>query len=476
MAKTYSVVLVGVEPKLIEIEAMVGAGFSGLVLLGLPGDVARDMRERVRSALESVGVQIPARRLVINFTPNEYLNLSRTPLSEMDFAVAACIKKALQKKPDEEKNIYLGELTLSGEIKPLRNELTLAAAQSQWPNFHFKTPEVGVKGEQIVFQTLRNYFENKPTLKSRKIIESSSGEDHMNQLSQQIKVLKRHPRLLTAVLAASAGWHSVIFAGSPGMGKSFSLHRLPYFLPPLTNSQAKQVGLIHGKAALCKRPFRNPHHTSSAAALVGGASFKPGEVTLAHHGILFLDEFAEFPRSSLEALREPLDSEMVCISKSGGSVNYPAKFLLCAATNPCPCGYVFSSQVSCRCAHSSLVKYAQKLSGPMLDRFSISLCLDVKPQIDILSENICEQLETHEESFIRSFLDAQQTAPEEPPKEFVHQMEQRGFSARSARKIALLKQTFERLCPQIQCHPGFLQSILSYRNLEQELNSKLHMS
>jgi magnesium chelatase family protein len=191
-----------------------------------------------------------------------------------------------------------------------------------------------------------------------------------------LKILARHPQLCVALLAAAAGGHHILVAGEPGIGKSFSFRKYQDLLLPLPRFKAVEAQLIHANESLTQQPFRSPHHSCTSAALVGGASLKPGEVTLAHHGVLFLDELAEFPRNTLEALREPLDTENVTLARAAGAVSYPARFQLCATTNPCPCGYHFSRKRPCRCNPAESRRYLQKISGPLLDRFPLQVWLD----------------------------------------------------------------------------------------------------
>ena len=281
-------------------------------------------------------------------------------------------------------------------------------------------------------------------------------------------MILKNPKACVALLVAAAGKHSILIAGEPGIGKSFSLKRIPSLLLPLEESEKIEVKLIHSRSDVIEKPFRFPHHSATAAALVGGSSLKPGEVTLAHRGILFLDELAEFPRSSLEALREPMDSGCVTLSRSNGNIIYPAEFQLCATTNPCPCGYRFSRKKPCRCRDSESKKYLQKISGPLLDRFCLQLWLDSsesEEDLDIFSFHLkkCQQKNNLKE-FLLHFFKVQ--------KELFHKGEslklfsgENNFSLRGKEKIAQIAFTFEKLFPSLVDKKEFSETILSYRKL-----------
>ena len=340
MAKTYSCILVGVDVHTIEVEAIMGSGFSGLNILGLPTDATRDMRERVRSALESIGIPIPARRVVVNVSSNELIKLSRTYLAQLDFAVAACIIRALFEENEDKITLYqpeheflAGELSLSAELKPIANPLIYEAISS-YKNLKsticLSYNEEYVYPQFEYYKNLKEWFDNRKSNpnefkneNSHQIPEIKNSafkvtEDKFFAARNTVEMLLKTPKTCVALLVAAAGKHNLLIAGEPGIGKSYSVKRLPTLLLPLKEKDKIEVKLIHNLADVIEKPFRFPHHSLTSAAMVGGSSLKPGEVTLAHHGVLFLDELAEFPRSSLEALREPLDSGCVTLSRAKG--------------------------------------------------------------------------------------------------------------------------------------------------------------
>lgn len=502
MAKTYSCILVGMDVHLVEIEAILGAGFSGLHLLGLPTNASRDMRERVRSALEAIGMPIPARRVVVSVSMPELLKLTRTPLSYLDFPVAACIIRAFFAEQDAQNTLYepsleclAGELSLAAYLKPLADDLVyefmatthktpptiglpLAATKDKKPQFEYyeglrdwierrKHPQQAASKDKLAKRGTNPITKDSPVAVAPK----KPWEAKLPMAHQALCDLLKQPKAGVAILAAAAGGHHLIFAGEPGVGKSFSVKTLPTFCLPLGEQERIEVQLIHGPKESIEKPFRHPHHSSTSAALVGGALLKPGEVTLAHRGILFLDELAEFPRASLEALREPLDSASITLSRASGHIVYPAQFQLCATTNPCPCGYRFSRKKPCRCNPIDSKKYLQKISGPLLDRFCLQVWLpnvsEENPP-DIFGKFLIEQ---HAANGLMDFLEhffTQQsqlaTYRHEPLKDIHHSHE---LSLRAQAKIANLTRTFSQLFPQLTKHESFCDSIGAYRQLAQ---------
>jgi magnesium chelatase family protein len=403
----------------VTIEAALGNGFSGVQLIGVPQEYARDARERIRAALESVGCPLPARRLVVSFRPVEVLRNFRSGLEHLDLPCAIAILAALADQSSvpqklrsqlsslaaairDDEHLFAGQLTLAGELLPPQQSLPfelIALGQSSrtplfWSNIELQHVRRRSQQSFVRVKTLRecterliacdtinqqaDVFTETPAMTTplsqtpRGISDNNDGAAHF------FDKFVHTPVLAVTLALACAGRHHILLAGSPGCGKTFALRHFKHLLPPLNSRQQLEVALIHQKDidATAERPYRHPHHSASAAALLGGSLLQPGEVSLAHHGVLFLDELSEFPRPALEALREPLDEKKITLSRSRGRVELPADFLLTAATNPCACGYFFSKQQSCRCVGNSAIKYQQKLSGPLLERFPILLLMD----------------------------------------------------------------------------------------------------
>ncbi|NBO39037.1 ATP-binding protein [bacterium] len=416
-----SAVTIGLNITPVTVEAALGSGFSGVQLIGLPQDYARDARERIRAAIESLGMSLPARRLVVSVRPSEAMKQFKSGLEHLDLPCAVAILSALadQQQPPKvaggnlkqfahllrSKNfLFAGQLTLAGEVLALENSLPfeIIALRQQDEDFYICSNRTVTRTELnsscepfIQVRSLKECLikvelmtraksaaDRRQNLNSLCTIQGSDPHEFLEYRKSEIKstldLFTACPELATALSIAAAGRHHILLAGSPGCGKTFALRHLAHLLPPLTEQERMDVALIHNRTPenLQARPFRSPHHSASAAALLGGSSLQPGEVSLAHHGILFLDELAEFPRPTLEALREPLDEKKISLARARGRVELPAGFMLASATNPCPCGFYFSRFHNCRCLTHSVSKYQQKLSGPLLERFSILLLVD----------------------------------------------------------------------------------------------------
>lgn len=414
-----SAVCLGMNVHTVTIEAALGNGFSGVQLIGVPQEYARDARERIRAALESVGCPLPARRLVVSFRPVEVLRNFRSGLEHLDLPCAIAILAVLAGQPSvpqklrsqlssmatalrDGKHMFAGQLTLAGDLLPPQQSLPfelIALGETLrtptfWSNIELQHLR---RSSQRSFARVRTLRECTERLMAGDIIEKPAIAFEETTSNQQLSNQSRSclnendggvahffekfvhtPVLAVALALACAGRHHILLAGSPGCGKTYALRHFKHLLPPLNARQQLEVALIHQRdiETTAERPCRHPHHSASAAALLGGSLLQPGEVSLAHHGVLFLDELSEFPRPALEALREPLDEKKITLSRSRGRVELPADFLLTAATNPCACGYFFSKQQSCRCVGNSAIKYQQKLSGPLLERFPILLLMD----------------------------------------------------------------------------------------------------
>lgn len=510
MAKTYSCLLIGLDVVEVEIETVVGSGFSGLSILGLRSEIVRDMRERVRSALESIGIPIPAKRVVVNISPQEILKLSRTSLQELDFAVAASIVLALFADqglsfPNIDKEFFAGELTLTGRIKCIQNLLIyekIAHLYESKKNISIScSSEILKKSSMNAFkhyETLSDWLSHrkyacpdKGKTKTKTMKNDSSDEishPYIENAVAAIKTLLKNPKTCVANLVAAAGWHHLIFIGEPGIGKSFSIQKIQKLLLPPNQKQQIEIQLIHSNALdSYVRPFRSPHHSSTTAALIGGQTLKPGEVTLAHHGVLFLDEIAEFSRQALEALREPLDSEKVELSKASGSMSYPAKFLLCATTNPCPCGYLLSHTIPCRCKPSDSKQYINKLSGPLLDRFCLQVVIEnpnrpFHNKKDLFSEYLLSIRDNEQKlfAFVKNFLQVQMDQMSNNEKsDFKKNKNNFNYdlhmqtSLRAQNKISRLINTFHKIFPELSDENNFTDHVLMYRNLSHVMNKEL---
>ena len=384
-AKIYTRGLLGLNAPQIEVEVHVSQGLPSLTIVGLPEAAVRESKDRVRSAIINSGFQFPTKRLTINLAPADLPKDG----SRLDLAIALGILIASGQLPENAADgfEFIGELALDGYLRPVSGILSIAIA-CQHIGHHLILPalnadEAAQLPEFQVFpaQHLKDVCEH---LSRSALISSHPSTSSTNQHSYPFDLsdVKGQLRPRRALEIAAAGGHSLLFRGPPGTGKTLLASRLPSILPPLDMQENLQVASIYSIAGanhhFGQRPFRAPHHTASAIALVGGGSNpKPGEITLAHLGVLFLDELPEFDRKVLEVLRQPLESKEIVISRASRQITFPANFQLIAAMNPCPCGYAFNQDSRCQCSAESIKRYQNRISGPLLDR--IDLHIDVPP-------------------------------------------------------------------------------------------------
>jgi magnesium chelatase family protein len=389
LASVRTFALVGIEAREVQVEADVeSGGLPSFALVGLPDPAVRESRERVRSALANSGFKFPMHRITANLAPADL----RKAGPSFDLAIAAALLAASgQLSPQRLSGIALaGELALDGSIRPVPGVLAMAEAARELeaeaiavpaPN----APEAALAGEPRVVPLVRLEqlallgTEDEPLAPARPMWRANGGGPAAPDLAD----LRGQPYLRYALEVAAAGGHSLLIIGPPGAGKSLAARRLPSIMPPLGRSEAMEVLRIASACGRCPRPeapptrpFRAPHHTTSTAGLVGGGSPpRPGEVTLSHRGVLFLDELGEFSREALEALRQPLEEGRVTIVRARHAIELPCRFMLVAASNPCPCGRGEQSG-ECDCQPASTRRYRAKLSGALADRIDIAISVE----------------------------------------------------------------------------------------------------
>ncbi|MBP9786701.1 MAG: YifB family Mg chelatase-like AAA ATPase [Acinetobacter sp.] len=384
-AKVYTRGLLGLHAPQIEVEVHISSGLPSLTIVGLAEAAVRESKDRVRSAIINSGFLFPTKRLTINLAPADLPKDG----SRLDLPIALGILIASGQLPENctEGFELIGELALDGHLRPVSGVLPIAMAcqhsqhrllvptanleeANQLPNFE-------VYGAQHL-QEVCAHFSGSSQLQASPKRENTASSYYQFDLAD----VKGQLRPRRALEIAAAGGHSLLFKGPPGTGKTLLASRLPSILPPLNAQENLEVASIYSVAnaqhTFGQRPFRAPHHTASAIALVGGGSQpKPGEITLAHLGVLFLDELPEFDRKVLEVLRQPLESKEIVISRAARQMTFPANFQFIAAMNPCPCGYAFNRDSRCQCSPESIQRYQNRISGPLLDR--IDLHIDVPP-------------------------------------------------------------------------------------------------
>lgn len=383
VARAYTVAFEGVEAKTVEVQCAVTAGIPGFSLVGLPDKAVTEARDRVRTALTSMAIALPSKRITINLSPADMPKEG----SHFDLPIALALLAALEIIPTDavEGTCSLGELSLDGSLLPVIGALpaALSAAEADRTLLCPKAsgPEAAwvdaarVIGAATLADVVRHYTGQSPLAPAEpgEVIPDSSGRD--------LTDVKGQERAKRALEIAAAGRHHLMMVGTPGSGKSMLAARLPGLLPPLTAQEALETSMIHSLAGLIEegginraRPFREPHHTASMAAIVGGGRrASPGEISLAHNGVLFMDEFPEFTRSVLETLRQPVESGEVVVARANAHVKYPCRFMLVAAANPCKCGYLPDASRACARAPACGEDYMGRISGPLMDRFDLRI-------------------------------------------------------------------------------------------------------
>lgn len=387
--------VLGLHAPLIEVEVHLSQGLPSLTIVGLAEAAVRESKDRVRSAIINSGFQFPTKRLTINLAPADLPKDG----SRLDLAIALGILIASGQLPEActDGFEFIGELALDGHLRPVTSALSIAMACQQAQRQLF-IPKANLEQvEQLSEFQLYSANHLKQVCEHFLGVQPipahiTQNNNHTQAYKYDLIDVKGQLRPRRALEIAAAGGHSLLFKGPPGTGKTLLASRLPSILPPLSTQENLEVASIYSIANnqhhFGLRPFRAPHHTASAIALVGGGSHpKPGEITLAHLGVLFLDELPEFDRKVLEVLRQPLESKEIVISRASRQITFPANFQLIAAMNPCPCGYAFNQDSRCQCSPESIQRYQNRISGPLLDR--IDLHIDVPPlQANELQNNV----------------------------------------------------------------------------------------
>lgn len=504
IAKVNSFTIWGIEGYPVDIQVDISKGLPGISIVGLPDQAVKESKDRLKPAIKNSGYEFPQGKIVVNLSPADLRK--EGPYFDLPIAIGILTASNIIPQSRVDEFFFVGELSLNGEVRKVNGILPMVLKLKEMGKRKFIVPyenslEAGIIKDVDTYPVKDlneciEFLNGKREIKSVKV-EIEEVFKNRNNYDVDFSEVKGQRYVKRAIEVAVSGGHNILMIGSPGAGKTMIARRIPTILPSLTIEEALEITKIHSVSGILKgaivteRPFRSPHHTISDIALIGGGAVpKPGEVSLAHNGVLFLDELAEFHRDVLEALRQPLEDGKVNISRAKGRLEFPSRFLLVAATNPCPCGWYGDSQRECHCTLSQILKYRKKLSGPLLDRIDIHIEVTSLPgnvlfeeKVEEPSEKIRERVERareiqkerfkNEGIYFNAHMNSSQIKKycilsDEAKNLLKNAIESLKISARAYDKIRKVARTIADLDNSEKILPHHISEAIQYRCLDRE--------